>query len=653
MRGFAFRTGLVFDWLGVEYRLERLGNDDQVVLERLSDGQIILSSKADLLSAFTAGSIKVSQTAARVDATQIYGRPLSELSERNQAEIRRRMAYLRAMDQEGVRAFSKRHLDPVITEVAEQIEDSQPPSWITVYRWHSKYRYSKDIRALIPRFAHRGNSILRQSDEILDLFGEATEEAFAASPAATITSIHTRLAGKILQKNHSRLPEEQLRTPALRTSYRMFALLPSYDRTRLQKGKSAANDRHRIAQIAPQVTRILERVEVDHTPLDLFLIDERSGVPIGRPILTILIDSFSRFPVGYFLNFGGPSAMAVMGALRHAILPKTPTEKVIPGLEILHAWPCYGVMDCLAMDNGLEFHGTALEGVTMDLSIHNLFCPKWEPRFKGKIERFQGTLNYSLCHQLPGTSLAKLAERGEYDPQKHAVLTLAECKQVIEKWLLDIYAQTVHRGIRTTPWAKWHEGLRFRTPELPNSVEALQKRIGLVAERTLQRDGITLRGIRYGGRELDRIMHTWGPGTKLRIVYDPEDLCSIQIWAPDQQDPVSIRALDQAYAKGLTLAQHELIRRQIREDGQTAENPEALLQAKYDLAVSVDQLMQSRKQRTRRRAAKIHGITSSNPSAQLAAEPPKKAKKVAPLFDAEDEVPPEPLPTFQLKRGGR
>jgi len=41
--------------------------------------------------------------------------------------------------------------------------------------------------------------------------------------------------------------------------------------------------------------------------------------------------------------------------------------EVIPNLRVEHTWPCYGVMDCLALDNGLEFHGSALEGAAMDL----------------------------------------------------------------------------------------------------------------------------------------------------------------------------------------------------------------------------------------------------------------------------------------------
>lgn len=652
MRGFAFRTGLSFEWSGVRHRIDRLGTDEQVVLERLDDGQIVLCQRSDLLSAFVVGAINVQAESTEPTQPHFFGRALADLPEKLQAEVRRRLSYLRAVEEAGVDAFSARFLLPVITLVASQIRDPKPPSWISVYRWHRRYSRAKETRTLVPRFDMRGHKHLRQSERVLELFAQAAEEAFKASPATHITTIHTRLVGKIQAENRNRLPEDQLLVPNQRTSYRLFARIQAYNQTQLKEGKAAADRRYKIAKAAPQATRILERVEADHTPLDLFLIDERSGLPHGRPIVTVFLDTFSRFPLGYYLNFSGTSAMAVMGALRHAVLPKQPVAEPIPNLRIDHAWPCYGVMDNLALDNGLEFHGTALDGVAMDLGIYLLFCPKRQPWYKGKIERFLKTFNHSFCHQIQGTSLARLADRGDYDPQKHAVLTMNEFNHLFEKWLLDIYAQTPHRGLGTTPWVKWHEGLKSRTPELPGSIDDLRRRIGLVEERRLQRDGLTLDGIRYAGPNLDPIMRAWGPGIKLRVVYDAEDLGEIQVWAPDQQDPVSVQALDQAYAKNLTAAQHKMIQERLRDDGKKANDPEALRQAKYDLSVSVDALQMSRKQSERRRGAKLHGVTSARPDARFQAQPPVKTKDKPVFTSSSDNEAPAPLSTFRLKSGG-
>ena len=654
MRGFAFRTNLVFEWDGAAHRIERLGTSDQVVLERLSDGQTVLSSRQELLAAFGTGLLCMPWGTDTIPDAQVYRRPLAELPSHIQAKVRTRMAYLDTIREAGQIPLTPYHLVPLICEVSRRINDPHPPSPMTLYRWHQAYRRAQDARALIPRFDRRGGAGTRQSERIRELFGEAAEESFQASPSATIKSIFTRLEGKIRAENAKRLPADQLRLPSVRTVYRLFGCLEAYDQTRLAEGKHVADRRYRVVKAGPVVDGILMRVEVDHTPLDLFLIDEITGLPLGRPVLTLFIDVYSRFPVGYYLSFGGTSAAAVVGGLRHAILPKTPVKEVIPDLPVEHAWPCYGLIAVLVADNGLEFYSTALDSVAMDLGMSIIYCPKRQPWFKGAIERFLQTFNFTLSHQLPGTSLSRLEDRGDYDSQKHALLTLAEFKHLLEKWLLDIYAQTVHRGIATTPWAKWHEGLKRHTPELPGSLDDLQRRIGMAEERTLRRDGIVLKGIRYAGPDLDPILRTWGPGVKIRLVFDAEDLGSIQVWAPEQQDPVTVPALNQTYAKGLTLLQHELIQQQVRENGQSAENPDALAKAKYDLAIAVDELLKGRKQRGRRRAANIHGKTSTHPEARLnLGTPPKPVTKPIPTPEAALDAPPAPLPTFQLEKGLR
>jgi len=45
----------------------------------------------------------------------------------------------------------------------------------------------------------------------------------------------------------------------------------------------------------PAPTEILERVEIDHTVLDLFLVDVDDRLPIGRPTLTTALDVYSGF----------------------------------------------------------------------------------------------------------------------------------------------------------------------------------------------------------------------------------------------------------------------------------------------------------------------------------------------------------------------
>jgi putative transposase len=351
-----------------------------------------------------------------------------------------------------------------------------------------------------------------------------------------------------------------------------------------------------------------------------------------------------------------------MSAFRHAVLVKSPVTEVLANLKINHEWPCLGIPQVLVVDNGLEFHGMDLESVAYDLGMRIQYCPKHAPRFKGAIERFLKTINYFFAHQLPGTSMARLAERGDYDPAKHALLTMAEFQQILEKWILDVYAQTVHRGIKVTPWSKWQEGLQRVLPVMPDSAEALKQRIGCVAERSVRRDGIWLNNLNYTGEELGAILRRFGEGIRVRVLYDPEDLGVIRVWAPEQQEPVEVLAADFEYAKGLNKFQHDLICQQIRDNGAATEDRDARDFAKYEIARKVEELMTSRKLSSRRRSAAARGI-SSNVSTEAAASKPTVSSRVARTVTrtqaaksfSKPEVPmPSPLPSFQLKsRGGK
>lgn len=618
MPGFALLKNMAFEWNGSNFRIHSLQPNGDLLLEQITDGKICSVTREHLLAEYAQGRVSSRNSYESATCTiPSYARPLGDLPEKMRAETTRRWAYVQALIDTESFVFTPEIMRPFIANIALKISDPAPPSVTSIYRWYSRYRQNRDARALIPRIDRRGCKNSRQDVEVQRLTAEAMQEACNASPLATGKGIYVRLLAKIESENRKRIPTNQLKRPALRTVYRMLARVDVYDQIALREGKAAADKRLRVGRRGTTTDNILERVEIDHTPLDLFLIDEKTLLPMGRPTLTVIIDHFSRMLLGYHLSFDNPSTSAVMGALRHAILPKEPAAQTLPSLKIEHQWLCYGCPDVLVADNGLEFHGRDLESVCFDLGIRIQYCPKHQPRFKGSVERYLKTINYFFAHQLPGTSFARLHLRGDYDPQKHAVLTLAEFKHVFEKWVLDIYAQEVHRTLGVTPWAKWTEGLTRRTPGLPSDLRDLQRRIGLVNERALRRDGIWLNGIRYSGAELQPIISAYGEGVRVRVLFDPEDLGTIQVWGPQQESPLTVFAVDQGYAHNLTLRQNELIRSHLRESGANTENSTALQNAKHDLVNSVQELMNSQKQRHRRKAAAIRGISSSKPDSQI------------------------------------
>jgi putative transposase len=610
MTGFMFRKRMAFEWKGTPFLIERLLPSDELIVEQADTGATQKVARSQILQAYANGDIVVPEASDQRPArTPFFGRPLQELPKEMQDETTRRWRYVTQVLELGKPVFTTHYLQPILAGIAEKLNDPKPPSLATFYRWYARFRASGETRSLVPRTDLRGRRQSRQDNEVQQIFVEVVEKEFAKSPAMTVTTIYDTLSTSIEIENKRRLPHDQLVTPSMRTVYRMMADLGAYDLAILHDGKPAADRRFRTVGLGPRTQRILERVEVDHTPLDLFLIDERTSLPLGRPMLTMIIDRHSRMPLGYYLSYRGASAAAVMGALRHAVMPKHPATPVVAGIRVEHGWPCYGLPLTLVVDNGLEFHGDDLELVALGLGITIQYCPKRQPRYKGAIERFLKTVNYTFAHQLPGTSLARFHKRGDYDPLKHTVLTLGEFLHVFEKWLLDVYAQRPHRGLaRMSPWAKWHEGAAMNEPVLPANLDLLRRQIGLISERSLRPSGITLNKIQYNCDALQPVLNAFGAGTNVRVLHDPNDLGEIYVWGPDSTEPIVVPALDHAYAKGLTALQHDLI---MEVQKQNESSPVSARQAQAQISEAITQLVQSKKQSTRRKGAAMRGDDSA------------------------------------------
>ncbi|MEZ7811665.1 Mu transposase C-terminal domain-containing protein [Alcaligenes phenolicus] len=624
MNGFAFQKHCRFEYGGVEHQVQRINADKaSIVAERTNDGQICCLNIDDLLRAFSEGSLEFLDAVSNTGQSTLFQRPISELNDSTQRELDRRLAYVTAIREAAPYSITPETVMPIRDAVAQKIGDDESPSFTSLYRWVGSVALHGDFRALIPRYDRRGPRHSRQDDRILELFDEAVQKAFATSPCATVKMVRDIFIALVSQENSLRPKGQKYKIPCRATCYRLFSCLDAYEQTVLREGKRIATRKFKLAGVGAETSRILERVEIDHTPLDLFLIDENTRLPLGRPTLTIILDHYSRMLLGYHLGFNAPSTAAVLAALRHAILPKKKRKSKI-GLEITGDWPCHGIPEALVVDNGLEFHSQALEHLAFNLGMRIQYCPKKEPQFKGCVERYLKTINYTFSHLVPGTSFAKFYERGDYDPQEHAVLTLTEFRELFEKWVIDVYAQTVHSALGTTPLEKWSSSAKTYTPRLPQSAQKLISEIWIPCTRRLRHDGIRLHGLYYSSEDLTPILRKFGPGIELTVSYDPNDLGSIRVFDPGSNEVVhTAYAKNFDYASGLMLEQHRLIRQELVRQGRSAEDPIALAQEQQALREKIAELAVSKKHSKRRLAARLRGAQKQGESIK-----PRRARSV-------------------------
>lgn len=82
------------------------------------------------------------------------------------------------------------------------------------------------------------------------------------------------------------------------------------------------------------------RYQIDATLADVYLVSRLKRDRIGRPVLYIVIDVFSRMIVGIYVGLEGPSWVGAMMALANTAADKVAYCRQF-GREIeLEDWPC-------------------------------------------------------------------------------------------------------------------------------------------------------------------------------------------------------------------------------------------------------------------------------------------------------------------------
>lgn len=530
---------------------------------------------------------------------------LTDIPLKNRASTLRRKKYLDMLDQAGCASFSPSStLKYFINLIAAKIEDSRPPSAISVYRWHrNRMRGRRGIASQLDRSAAKGASgRARLPEEAVQVINDVIDVLYldAGEPGP---DCHREMKQRLGVLNRDRIPEEQLPIPSVSTFYRHIKMRDAYEVAVARFGEREARVRFRMTGVGPQTTRILERVEIDHTPLDLFVVDEETGLPLGRPWLTLAIDKHSRVILGFHISFGHPSVDSVMRALRHAILPKTGIREKYKRLK--NNWPCHGLFEVLVVDNGKEFHALALEDAAYDLDFSILYCPVRTPWAKGSIERAIKTYNYTLNHTLPGTSFASLWDRWGYDPLKHALITRQALQEILHIWIVDYYHQKPHRGLRDIPIKVWEKSAKIHVPLLPDSNEKLGVYLGLPYERKVWHYGIQLHDTEhYNSPDLQSLRMQYGERLKVDLKVDPDDLTVIHVRHPETREYFTVPNTNSKNVSGLTLSQLKLInsyRKQIQKD---EERDMSLAEARNEIRSVLEGLMTSKKLRDRKTAAK-------------------------------------------------
>lgn len=334
----------------------------------------------------------------------------------------------------------------------------------------------------------------------------------------------------------------------------------------------------------PATVAPLEIVQIDHTLVDVIVVDACRREAIGRPWLTVAIDVTSRVVAGFHLALDPPSAMSVALCLAQLMAPK---ETWIEARGLAVDWPVHGRPLTVHCDNAREFHGRALRAGCAEHGVALRHRPRGQPHFGGHVERLIGTMMGDV-HLLPGTTQSCVAERSRSDPAVRAQLTLGE----LERWLtlaIDVYHRRVHAGLGTPPLARWEGLLRDADPatlaRLSSDVDAQRILVDFLPfeMRRVTRTGVHLFTIAYWSDALRPLV---GRSERFAVRYDPRDLSRVWLRAPDGEDvALDYRRRDRP---PISLYEHRALGRRLRAEGRRCVDEALLFERHAQMRAVVD-----------------------------------------------------------------
>jgi putative transposase len=567
---------------------------------------------------------------------------LRQLAEKWQVDVDRKAKYIAAFRRLGISCGQRKQMRAVLGDIARQIGDEKdPPAPSTVGKWMSKFeRVNRDASVLVSGFAERDR---RKSTGPAHetLIQESIDDYYLTKERRSKQAAYNEYIKYVKTENSERTAasRDSLVPVSYSTYVRRIGERPKYEVTVSRYGAQIARRRFNMIEGHLPADHPLDYVEIDHTLVNLYVVDDESYLPLGRPWLTALKDRHTKMALGLFLSFSPPSLQSIFGALRHSLEGHHLATSLWPDIE--NPWTSSGVGATYVSDRGTDFSALVYRMALRSLGAEYQYCERHTPWHKSSIERFFGTIETTLFESIPGKTFRSLAAREDYDPAQTAVVRFSVLVYLIHKWAADFHNASPNRRTGDRPIDLWNEGIITAPPSLPASLDQLDVVLGNVHTRRLSHEGLRCENMTYANTYLRDLMRDVGPGTNITFSLPPNDLGYIYVFDPRHKVNVPVENTRPEYASGLSLFQHRWLKKLCR-DKYKQQNIDGLIEAKADIGERVREELLAKSVRSKERLARLAGINSH---AVLSGE----ARTILrPFSSSVDPQPPQAAPTVSI-----
>lgn len=315
----------------------------------------------------------------------------------------------------------------------------------SVRRYLSMWRnaeaaYGNGFIGLIPNYSSSGNRLSRIDPTVMQIVQQQTLEHYATTKNSKRNHVH----GRIVE-----LCQKALATPPSYAWFcRYISKLPAYELKKAREGRKAAYNlepRHESnsQSTLPNSAVAFFSAHLDHTELEIELRCSSTGVALGRPWLSTLVDGATKVVLAWYLTWDPPSYRSALMVFRDCVR----RHNRLP-FEVL-------------VDGGKDMASIWFETTCAFFNVIITRRPAGKPRFGSQGERVFGTINTTFLYNCAGnTQLRKNVRQmtPEVDPNHQAVWTMGALIEAFELYM-EHYEGLPHRGVLASPREAMKRGL--------------------------------------------------------------------------------------------------------------------------------------------------------------------------------------------------
>lgn len=475
----------------------------------------------------------------------------------------------------------------------------------SLYRWINAYNSLGSIAGLVTRKRgwSEGNSRLTKEQD--DLITKIINEFYLHKQRPSIEQTIREVQRVASQKN--------IDSPSRRTIRQRILRISEEERLRKRGQKEKAKNKFTPKPNSfPNADFPLSVIQIDHTPVDLIIVDNQYRKPIGRPYLTLAMDVYSRMITGYYLSLDEPSVTSVAMCIARSILPK---ERLLLDHDVKGEWSVFGYPNKIHVDNGADFRSLDLSKSCEAHGIVLEFRPVGRPEFGGHIERVIGTFMKEV-HSLCGTTFSNTKEKDSYQSEAEAVMTLDEFETWLINYIVNVYHKRPHSALGMSPVQKWrlgifgdkdHVGCGY--PQMPIDEQTLLLDFLPSEKRTIQHNGVTIDGLRYYDVALNMYINSSDKDGKRReftFRRDPRNIGKIWFYDPKLKCYIPIPFADQSLPD-MSIWEYKKVRQHLKNKDEKLIHSQQINAALTEMREIVEQSAQrTKKARRQAQRQKIH-----------------------------------------------